>query len=254
MNNGAPFHPYSRHPQIRFTRNFGNFHIVAAAVSDRDYTSDGPLGATSDYLRNSVIPNIDLQFQYKKEDKFLCGIGGDYRRLTPRLKTDSSFIADESLDSWAATAFMKIKFEKFTVKMQSVLGQNLYEHTMLGGIAVEKVDTATGKNTYTNIDQLTGWLDISTNNKKFNAGLFLGYAKNLGSLHNIWGAIYARGNDIAYAYRISPRLAWTSGNLSFTSEFEYTAAAYGTPDYLGDVHNAKEVYNFRVLIAAIYTF
>jgi hypothetical protein len=254
LNIGAPFHPVSRQPQVRFTRNLGNFNIVAVAVSDRDYTSNGPSGATCEYLRNSVIPNLDLQLQYKKENKFFCGIGGDYRRLTPRLKTDSSFIADESIDCWAATAFMKIKFKKFTVKMQSVLGQNMYEQFMMGGFAVEKVDTATGKNTYTNLNQLTGWLDISTNNKKFNAGLFLGLAKNLGSLHNIWGAIYARGNDIDYAYRISPRLIWTSGNLSFNSEFEYTAAAYGTPNYLGDVHSTKTVYNLRILVAAIYTF
>jgi len=254
MNIGAPFHPVSRQPQVRLTRNFDNFRMVAAAVSDRDYSSIGPLGATSEYLRNSVIPNMHLQLQYKKEDKFFCGIGGDYRRLTPRLITDSSLKANESLDCWVATAFAKVKTEKLTIKLQSVFGQNLYEHLMMGGIAVQKIDTATGSMTYTTLDQLTGWLDISTNKKKFNAGLFLGYAKNLGSLHNIWGTTYARGNDIAYVYRISPRLAWTSGNLSFTSEFEYTAAAYGTPDYLGDVHNTKEVYNFRVLVAAIYTF
>ena len=255
INTGAPFHPYSRQPQIRFAHSFGKINLVTVASSDRDYTSTGPSGATYEYLRNSVIPNLDLQLQFKNNDKIFFGIGGDYRKLTPRLLTDSLYFADESLDCYAATAFLKIKFEKFTIKMQSVLGQNMYEHAMMGGFAVQKVDTANGKNTYTNLDQLTGWIDISTNNKdKFNAGLFLGSAKNLGSLHNIWGDCYGRGTDIAYVYRISPRFSYTSGNVTFASEFEFTNAAYGIRNWLGDVKANNDVYNIRVLLAAIYNF
>ncbi len=253
LNTGAPFHPFSMQPQIRFTRSFGKINLVAVASSDRDNTSAGPLGDNYEYLRNSAIPNFDLQLQYKSNnDKIFFGAGGDYRKLTPRLITDSSYIADESLDCWAATAFVKIKFKKFTVKLQSVWGQNMYEHNMMGGFAVEKIDTATGRNTYTTLDQLTGWLDISTNNtEKFNAGLYLGYAKNLGSFHNIWGDHYTRGYDIDYAYRISPRLSYTSGNITFASEFEITDAAYGKTNWLGEVKAFKDFCNFRVLLVAV---
>jgi hypothetical protein len=257
LNTGAPFHPFSRQPQIRFTRTFGKISAIIVASADRDYASLGPLGTTmtSDYLRNSAIPSMDMQLQYKKNDNIFFGIGGDYKKLTPRLITDSLWEADETLDCYAATAFVKVKTKKLTIKLQSVLGQNLYEHLMMGGFAVEKIDTATQRATYTNLDQLTVWTDICTNSdKKFNAAIFLGYAKNLGSLHNIWGAKYGRGTDIAYVYRISPRLMWSMNNLTIASEFEYTVAAYGTPDYLGDVQNASELSNFRVELALQYSF
>ncbi|MGD0710045.1 MAG: hypothetical protein ABR968_02605 [Bacteroidales bacterium] len=255
LNTGAPFHPYSRQPQLRFTRSFGKLNFVAVAASNRDYTSDGPAGVSYTYLKNSAIPNFDVQLQYKSNDKIFFGIGGDYKRITPRLKNDSNLVADESLDCYTATAFLKIKLKPITVKFQTVFGQNLYDQTMLGGYAVEKADTAKGSNIYTNLDQLTGWIDLSTNNKsKFNAGLFLGYAKNMGSQHNIWGEYYGRGTDIAYAYRVAPRVSYTSGNVTFAAELEYTDAAYGTPDSEDGVNNTKNVYNFRVLLFTQYNF
>jgi hypothetical protein len=260
LNTGAPFHPFSRQPQLRFLHSFGKINLVAVASSDRDYTSTGPSGASPDYLRNSMIPNLDVQLQYKG-DKLFCGIGGDYRKLTPRLKTDSNLVADESLNCFVATAFAKIKLEKITIKLQSVYGGNLYEHLMMGGYAVEKLDTLTGKNTYTTLDQLTAWADVSTNFKKFNAGLFLGYARNMGSQHNIWGAVYGRGvekpnvaGSIANAFRIAPRFTWTSGNVTLASELEYTSAAYGKADWLGEVSGTNNFFNLRVLLAAVYNF
>lgn len=255
LNTGAPFHPFSRQPQIRFSRSVGNLSAVAVASSNRDYTSIGPLGVTSDYLRNSAIPSMHLQLQYKKGENVFLGLGGDYKKLTPRLITDSLWEADETIECIAVTAFLKIKTKKITVKLQSVFGQNLYEHLMMGGIAVQYVDTFSQRLSYTTLDQLTLWSDISTNSeKKFNAGLFAGYAKNLGSIHNIWGPKYGRGTDIAYVYRISPRLMWSMNNFTMASEFEYTVAAYGTPDYLGDVHNAGEIGNFRIELALQYNF
>lgn len=255
LNTGAPFHPFSLQPQIRFTKTFGKINAVIVASSDRDYSSIGPLGTTNDYLRNSAIPSMHLQLQYKKKDNIFFGIGGDYKKLTPRLITDSLWEADETLNCVAATAFMKVETKKLIIKLQSVFGQNLYEHLMIGGFAVEKIDTLSQHITYTSLDQFSVWSDISTNfEKKFNAGLFFGYIKNLGSLHNVWGVSYGRGTDIAYVYRVSPRLMWSFNNLIFASEFEYTVAAYGTHDYLYDVQNASELFNLRVELALQYNF
>lgn len=257
LNTGAPFHPFSRQPQIRFTRTFGNVSAVVVASANRDYTSSGPAaGSASEYLRNSAIPSMDMQLQYKKGETVFFGIGGDFKRLTPRLMTDSLLKADESLNCMAATAFLKVKTKKLTVKLQSVFGQNLYEHLMMGGYAGEKIDTATQRITYTTLDQFTVWADISTTlDKKFNAALFCGYAKNLGSQHNIWtNKFYARATDIAYVYRVSPRFMWSFNNLMFAAEFEYTVAAYGTADYLGDVQNASEIGNLRAELAVVYNF
>ena len=255
INTGTPYHPYSRHPQIRYSRVFGKLNLVAVALSERDNTSTGPLGNTYEYLSSSIIPNMHLQIHFKNEENFLLGVAADYRKLRLRFITDSLLKTNESIDCYAFSAFAKFKSEKFTIKLQSVFGQNLYEHLMMGGIGVQKIDTATGKSTYTTLDQFTCWADICSNNKnKLNTGLFLGYSKNLGSVHNIWGDSYGRGNDIAYTFRVSPRITWTTGNLKIASEFEYTAAAYGIPNWLGDVNDTKELNNFRLLIAAFYTF
>lgn len=255
LNTGAPFRSFTRQPQIRFSHKFGAFNAIAVASSERDYTSASvkTTDVASEYLRNSFIPNISLQLHYSFGDH-LCGVGADYKKITPRLMTDSLVEANETLESYAAVAFLKLKLTKLNVKFSGLWGQNLYGHTMMGGFAVQKVDTLTDQRTYTNYDQLAAWCEVFTTGEKFQTGLFVGYAKNLGSVHNIWGAKYARGNDIAYAYRVAPRLIWKSGNVSLASELEYTVVAYGKEDTLGDVSNIKEFANIRLLLAAIYTF
>ena len=51
LNLGAPFHPFARHNQIRFTYKTGIFNIIAVAASQRDYSNTGPIGRTPRYLR-----------------------------------------------------------------------------------------------------------------------------------------------------------------------------------------------------------
>ncbi len=66
LNTGAPFHSFSRQPQIRLDYKQGQFNFVAVASSQRDYVNNGPQGSTSVYLRNSVVPNLHGQVHYKK--------------------------------------------------------------------------------------------------------------------------------------------------------------------------------------------
>ena len=68
------------------------------------------------------------------------------------------------------------------------------------------------------------------------------------------GNIIGTGRNIAYLYRIAPRLQWHLKNMLFAAELEYTAAAYGNPDDEGMVQNAKEVGNLRVLVGVFYFF
>ncbi len=255
LNTGAPFRSFSRQPQIRFSHLFGKINAIAVLSSQRDYTSAAikTTDVASEYLRNSFIPNLDLQFQYAFGNH-LCGIGGDYKKITPRLMTDSLIEANETLESYAAVAFVKFNCPKFIFKFSALWGQNLYEHLMMGGFAVREIDKTTDHRTYTNYDQLAGWFEIIKTGEKLEPGFFAGYAKNLGSEHNIWGAKYARGNNIAYAYRVAPRLTWKSGFVNIQSELEYTVAAYGKENTLGEISNAKEIGNLRLLLAIIYKF
>lgn len=63
LNTGAPFHPFSRQPQIRIDASRGKINIMLAITSQRDYMNSGPAGASSVYLRNSAIPNLHTQVQ-----------------------------------------------------------------------------------------------------------------------------------------------------------------------------------------------
>ena len=64
FNTGAPFQPFNRSPQVRFIRTFGKVSLVATALSQRDFVSNGPQGPSSVYLRNAALPEFNLKLQY----------------------------------------------------------------------------------------------------------------------------------------------------------------------------------------------
>lgn len=271
MNTGAPIHSFSRHIQMRFVHNLGHLKVIAVAASQRDYLSEGPFGPKSDYMRNAVIPNLHLQLHYNIGEH-LIGAGVDYKILQPRNYTVSkslldTFQTDTKISSMAFVGFARLNFKKIDIKLQGIWGENLSEHTMLGGYYEKSVDTLTGEMKYENSSTLSAWLDISTKGTKWKLGLFAGYTKNLGfdsdfvnkiSLYKVLTSdgtrYYGRGNNIDYVYRIAPRITYSTGQMVFGSEFEYTAIAYGTPDIEGKVENTSSYNNFRVLLSATYNF
>ena len=257
LNLGAPFHPFARHNQIRLTYKVNEIQIIAVAASQRDYASAGPKGITPEYLRNAVVPNLDLQIQWKRPD-FILGAGFDYKIIQPRLSNDFSpageYKTDEKVRSFAATAFLKYDFPAILIKTQLVWGQNITEFIMLGGYVEKIIDTIGHNITYTPTSQLSMWADISTKGKVVKFGMLGGYAQNLGFNGPAHGGYYGLGNDIAYIYRISPRVEWYSGRLMLGLEFEYTVAAYGQPNTNGLVNNTKEYGNMRCLAAAFLFF
>ncbi|MEI6822028.1 MAG: hypothetical protein WCL51_08825 [Bacteroidota bacterium] len=258
LNTGAPFHAFSRNPQVRYVHTFDNLKVVAVASSQRDYASDGPLTPgvpNSAYLRNALLPEMHLQLQYNI-NRHLFGIGGEYKTIQPRLVTTKNIATSEKLSSPAFIAFAKLVFKGVDAKFQGSYGGNLSEHTMMGGYVESSIDTATGNTTYANANTLNLWTDVTTKGHKLNVGLFAGYYKNMGYDKDIApnGKFYGRGSNIGYLYRIAPRVTYTVGALMFATEFEYTAAQYGTPGHNWNIQDPYVVANFRALIGAFYYF
>lgn len=257
LNLGAPFHPFARHNQIRFTFISGDWHFIAVAASQRDYASSGPLGRTPKYLRDAVMPNLDLQLQWKS-GPHIFGAGIDYKMIQPRLSVELEpaglIKSNEKVKSWAATLFMKLDVPVLLIKSQVVWGQNLTEFIMLGGYIENNVDSILGNITYTPSSQLSAWADFSTKGKILKFGLLAGYAKNLGYDGPLAGNYYGMGRDIDYIYRFSPRIEWYSGRLMLALEMEYTAAAYGLENENGMILDSQEYRNLRCLLAAFYFF
>jgi hypothetical protein len=260
FNTGAPFQPFNRSPQVRLTHNLGRFSIAATALSHRDFTSMGPGGANSSYLRNAVSPEMNLRAQYGTGDpsigtETVVGTGVNYLKIQPRMITEAGYKATETVGGAAAMVFFKRRLERWTFKSQGAYGQNLHHLTMIGGyVARQMVDPTTQAMEYTPMKTASAWADVHGNGRTWHPGLFLGYSRNLGASDDFGGACYARGDDIDHLYRISPRVVFNVARFRFAAETEWTVAAYGCPDSRGIVRNAKPVGNLRVLLGTYLFF
>lgn len=257
FNTGAPFQPFSRNPQIRFTRRFGHTALILAAMEQRDFVSMGPADdgnetiGSSKFLRNSAVPNLHAQLQWNKENVIL-GLGGDWKMLKPRLSTTLGYKNTHYVKSMAALGYAKFSLNHLIWKVEGVYGQNMTDHLMLGGYGVESMSLDTGMESYIPTNMFSAWTDISTG-KTLAMGLFAGVTQNLGAdekIQTLWG----RGSDIDMIYRISPRIMWNSGTTRLAAELEYTAASYGKTRSDGTVEDAEFVGNLRLLLAAYYFF
>ncbi len=256
LNTGAPFHSFSRNPQIRFSwKALSNMNLIAVAYTQRDFSSIGMNGRSAEYIRYSSLPNMHFQLQYSP-GTHLMGFGVDYKTLKPALETDKGYKTDETIGSMAAVGFIKLSFKKVICRFEAVWGQNLNDHLMMGGFYADTYDSITGAMTYKNASQLSFWTDIESRGEHFNAGIFIGYAKNLDlpylAANN---TMYLLGQDIEALYRISPRLTYKSGSISLLAESEITSARYR---FFPNAQTAKQeiqtVTNLRLHMAIVYNF
>lgn len=253
LNTGAPFHPFSRQPQIRLDASNGKINTVFAITSQRDYMNNGPSGTSSVYLRNSAIPNLHVQVQYVAGNVF-AGVGFDYKHIHPRLVTDSLYTTSVAVNCFSYTAFAMAKTKPLVIKMQWIYGQGLNDHLVMGGFGIHNIDPLTNQHEYSPLNYISGWLTLQTTGKTWQGSVFAGYTQGMGSNDILTGAVYARDADIAYAFRLAPMLSYINGKLTLAAEIELTTAAYGTPDTKYIVQNASAVTNARFSFSAGYFF
>jgi len=252
LSTGAPFQPFIRNPQIMWTPHFGNFHLLAAVIGQRDYANDGPNGRTPDYYRYALFPNIHGQIKYIKAP-ITAGLGADYKVLRPRISDANGILTNERVSSYSFMAYTKYKREKLSISSKAIWGQNMTEHLLLGGYAVATQDSISGIETYTPSNNLFLWANI-VYGQGTRVGLFAGYAKNYGTSDPNIGIYYGRGMDMDWMYRVSGFFAWHDGPVEIATELEYTTSYYGSPDENGMVKNATGVGNFRIMLTGFYFF
>ena len=83
LETGAPFTPFSRSPQVRYDYEVKNVKLTATALYQFQYTSYGPEGASFNYARNAIVPEMYFQGIIKSGD-FMMGVGVDLLTLKPR--------------------------------------------------------------------------------------------------------------------------------------------------------------------------
>jgi len=255
FNTGAPFTPFSRNPQIRYTYRLGKMSISTTAYSQRDFTSTGPDGSSNKYMRNSGLPAVNAQVKYSFTPSNFLILGADSKVIRPELRTAANYENNNKLTSFAGFATLQIKTKPLSLSVQGAVVQNATDLVMIGGYGIaEVIDPIKGLRSFTNLTTANAWLDLYTNGQKFQAGFFAGYSKNLGSSVENIGPVFGRGTNIDYLARVAPRIQFIREKLILALEFETTIAAYGITGSYGKVTNTHLITNYRLLAAAVYKF
>lgn len=250
----APFNPLSRAPQLRYTfKPTQNFDIMGALLYHGDFASVGP----ADAQQNSGVP--DMQFQFTFHNDFIfTGFTAGYKMLKPRNETSLGEKTEEMIGSYNLQAFAKFTTKPIIVKLEGIYGQNLSNLVMLGGYGAGVDPTLAGNEDYSyiNLNTLSVWSEVNTNFKQLNGGIFFGYSQNLGATDNYYSLNYARGENIDHILRISPRVQYTSGKLTFILEHMFSSAVYGTNFDSKQKATAKAdpTNNHRIILGAKYSF
>lgn len=271
-NQGAPIATVGFFPIFRVYKLWDSYEINFAIISQALNASPGPLknaafGSGTLYIRNAVVPNLDLQFIKRFKDN-LVGFNFDYKRLVPRIVTDKNIKVTEQVNSIIVQAFAKFEFRPCIIRTKIYYGENGADLSLISGYAVRTVNPETDFRTYTPTTAVGAWFDFvgSFHDDDMELGLFAGYTKNIGARHPlhidpITGEPIIFVDDpfakrIDYVSRLSPRFLFNFPNSGFIAgfEIEWTRAAFGEPNRFARICNPVPVSNVRFDFHLNYVF
>ena len=251
LNMGAPFHPYARQPQVRYSYfPTPNWELLAVAQWQLDNTSQGLLNGTAQsstlFARHSLLPELNAQLRYRSGN-LLLGAAANLKSIQPIVNTAGTAAPQKLYHSFTYSLFGRYQLGQVSFKLQTLLNNSLYEGCSLGGYLMYNFINGIPTE-FRDWHFNTVWLDIERTQGHWRPGLFMGYAENAdnSTAHVIVGpvTVLGRGYELAYLWRIQPRLTYTTQKgLSFTGEAEYTCAGYIEP-----------VGNLRLSLSAVYAF
>lgn len=270
LETGAPFTPFSRTPQVRYDYKNKGFTLTATALYQYQYTSYGPDGASFNYARNAIVPELYFQAMYKNGG-FMIGAGVDLLTLKPRQSytmesTDENGATvtatykckEDPVVSISPTIFASYKKGNWGVKGRFTYAQNAAHLSMISGYGVTAVNE-NGEQEYGSINSAGGWVDV-TYKKTLKKGFltfccFAGYTKNLGCKDEFTGPIYMRGEkNMDNMWRVSPSVLYTHNAMQIGIEYNPTTVAYGTPDSQYKMSDTHNVTNHRICAMLKYNF
>lgn len=259
-NGGAPYIPFARNPQVRFSYKPNNdLEFNLTAMSQRDFKSLGPKGNSNDYLKYSPMPTIlNVGALYHISPEIFVGANGQYKLLKPKTTSSSTYEVNETIGGVIANAVIKVSpNDKFYALLQASFAQNANDLMMIGGFISSDDDFIKKTEKYTPTNTFAIAFD-SEYGSKFKVGLFAGYSKNLGFAEEQNGTqqnYYIFGAEIGQLMRISPRIMYRDGNVQVATEFDYSKACYGAINpKTGIVENANQVSNLRVQLSGMLFF
>ena len=242
FNTGAPFQPFARFPQLRYTFKPNRVRVMAVLSQQRDAFQE--IGGRK-LQQQSALPAAHLHVQYVHETHTV-GAGGYLKTIRPNLNEDR-FTAG-TLQAYAKTSALGA-----ILRAKVTYGNDLTDHLMTGGF----VQTEAG--TYEALRVMGTWVDAETTGKPLSVGLFGGYLTNLGCRKDVTVvSTNARAPDLEKLWRLAPRLSYTVGKLRLALELEATralyAGSYDTTFRPTCTETDRAVTNVRGLFAAYYFF
>lgn len=261
LSTGAPFQPFNRSPQIRYSYNRSNWKLTAVALWQLQYLSNGPNGKSEEYIKNSGVPELYAGIDYKQRG-WQVGGGLEMLSLVPRTQVTMTeagqthiYKVKERITTLSGELHAKYTDENWFVAGKTLLNSNLTQTCNLGGYGVTAIDARTGEQQYATYRFTQSWLNI-VYGKRWKPGILVGYLKNLGASKAIIGKSYGTGLDVDQVFTTNLQLSYNLPNWKVGFEYSPSWAWYGTADGQdgGRIHDTHPICNHRVLGVLIYQF
>ncbi|GAF05351.1 hypothetical protein JCM21142_104083 [Saccharicrinis fermentans DSM 9555 = JCM 21142] len=264
---GAPVHPLSRAPQLRFTiKPTDHLSIALFALSQGDFISKG----ITEQVEMAHIPELTAQIKYGSTKGFWAGATWGIKQVQPALLDDNNKINKHKVTSMHGNISFRYTTTAVTLKAEGVYGGNMSNLVMIGGLARKIQNGSPVNGAFEAIRTSSIWTDIHTNGNTIQWGFFAGITNNHGTSKesaivldtdpNTPGmeldvSHYTLGGNIEYIYILSPRVSFTSGPLTIGLEMNHTVAAYGNEynNKSKPIHT-KNYGNTRLMLGCRYHF
>lgn len=264
LSSGAPFNPFNRSPMIRYQHQFGQLKLTAATVWQLQSLSSGPNGASAEYIKNSMVPEIYVGLDWKTDNGWQAGINANLVSLKPYSRdqiydpstmTFSTYKIDGRMTALTYGAYVRYAEQNFSFAAKSFLASGIDNSSVLGGYGMSKMDTANGEYEYSPFRHSLSWMNLTVGST-WKGGLFLAYAKNLGTSDELTSPlVYGKGLNIDQLYSVNPNFSYNKGNWKIGIEYCLRTAYYGTIDLKdGQVRDTHSVTNHRLLGLLVYNF
>ncbi|WP_455961462.1 hypothetical protein [Bacteroides bouchesdurhonensis] len=256
---GAPFQPFNRSPQIRYRYTDRNLQLTGALLWQSQYLSQGPAGKSQAYIKNSCIPEVYVGADYKSEN-LLAGAGIELLSLKPRTQATGenghTYKVNERITTLSYEAHVKYINKDWFLGAKTVLGSNLTQASGLGGFGIKSTDDRTGEQKYTPITVSSTWVN-AVYGQKWKPGIFIGYAKNLGTSNELEAGskLYGTGTNLDQLVTAGAELSYNVSNWKFGLEYTLSTAWYGSVEYSsGKIVDTHAVCNNRIVAVAMFQF
>lgn len=243
LNNGTPFHPFSRLNQLRLDYSpVSEVNLVGSLGLQKDYASIG-INNTRDYKQQSrtLTPEVNLQFQFIK-DAIFAGFTGEMKSIRPREEYD------DRLTTYAFNAFLNYKTETLNLKLQAVWGENMNDYCLFGGFYSSEPKEFHKGYDYKATAISAVWFEAIFNAGRFTPAIFLGYASH-GGKDNNYHHRYGSAMSLENVFRIAPRVDFhLSKDFLLCGTVEYTNVKYE------DAVCKDRLANWRLGLSLLYKF